>query len=675
MRTEREDQSRSSFFDLATQKIIAEGSSQDSLATLPDDLEGQVIDEKFRISKLLGSGGMGCVYLARHLLLDKEVALKTFKSGHLGDEAKLRFQREAKAIARINHRNIIQIFDFGTTDGLVPYYTMEFLIGQTLGDRIKEKGRLAISEALSIFSQVFSGLSAAHQKGIVHRDMKPDNIFLSKITDKSEESQVKIVDFGIAALVDSTAEAQKLTASGSIFGSPLYMSPEQSQGLPVTEKSDIYSCGCALFEALSGKPPYMGVNSFSTMLAHQNAPVPSLKQASGGLNFPLALEDLLYSMLAKDPQLRIKTIVDVEAALEKIEKIGQIERDFGASGEKSSRIDRNIGTERSVAAGSIDDHENVSISNNQNYLTISTVIFFVVASLVCFALFAFQARQGQVPSAKQVRPKSGGSEAVTILMPDSTSMPKEVNYPLITPAKLSRALAEVRKSGSFCASEVTLVDSDFREIAGCKFLEGISLTKCEIDNSSLARFSNSKLQRVNLNISNFNDIGARNLRDLKKLTIITAKEANISDVGIGHLAAVKNLESLNLSSNDFSDDDVSVLARCKNLNYLSLCGNGRITSEALKPLKSLHLGDLLIASTAFDDAGFVYLRAMNGLHRFDCSRTKISINGLREFCRGKEKLRIVNISGCVKISPDDVSALSAEFPLISFKYETGGELR
>lgn len=279
------------------------------------DLVGQVIDQKYKVLALLGRGGMGAVYLAHHLTLDKDVALKTFATTSLSDETKQRFKREAQALGKLKHRNIVQVFDFGIANGL-PYYTMEHLDGESVAERIARNGPLNIEEAIYVFSELCHGLSFCHKNGVVHRDIKPGNIFLELQSSTSDDiAGVKLVDFGIAALADTAVgEIQKLTAAGTVFGSPLYMSPEQSMGLKVDARSDIYSSGCALFEMLTGKPPFRAATAFATMLCHQDVPAPTLAEA-GGLEqeqtYPDWLEELVGELLAKDPAVRPQSFSEV----------------------------------------------------------------------------------------------------------------------------------------------------------------------------------------------------------------------------------------------------------------------------------------------------------------------------------------------------------------------------
>ena len=175
----------------------------------PDRLPRGVIDKKYQILGLFGEGGMGAVFRAHHLMLDKDVALKTFKSKHLTEGAHARFEREAQAIAKLNHKNVVQVFDFGLAEDGVPYYTMENLLGETLAERIKNTGPLPIAEAIDFFTQICHGHLLAHSKGIIHRDLKPANLFIEKIKSaKGNVDVVKILDFGIASLTDQSVEEQ-----------------------------------------------------------------------------------------------------------------------------------------------------------------------------------------------------------------------------------------------------------------------------------------------------------------------------------------------------------------------------------------------------------------------------------------------------------------------------------
>jgi serine/threonine protein kinase len=307
--------SKSRFFLVEDGTTVVTGESAGRFSS-SESLPTGIIDQKYELLGLLGEGGMGAVFRAHHLLLDKDVALKTFRSTNLSEAERLRFQREAQAIAKLSHVNVVQVFDFGLGEDGVPYYTMEYLGGESLADRIKKNGRLSIAQALEIFIPVCRGLSLAHSKGIIHRDLKPANLFIEKTTTrKGTVETVKIVDFGIASLTSQSPDGQRLTSHGTVFGSPLYMSPEQSMGNAIDGRADIYSLGCSLFETLTGSPPFRGGNALETITLHHTCTAPTLSEACEGTDFPKALEQTIATMLAKAPEDRQQTFDEVAAYL------------------------------------------------------------------------------------------------------------------------------------------------------------------------------------------------------------------------------------------------------------------------------------------------------------------------------------------------------------------------
>ncbi len=264
---------------------------------------GQVLEGKYEILSLLGRGGMGAVYRVRHMLLNVELALKTLDTQRIGDSVSARrFQTEAKAAFSLTHPNLVKVHDSGVFEDGQPFLVMDLVQGKTLQTLIKERGRLPLNEIASIFAQLCFGLAHAHHQQVVHRDIKPANIMLVDGLSLKEEGSVKILDFGIAKIVNADrGEIQTLTQTGEVFGSPLYMSPEQCSGEAIDQRSDVYSLGCVLFEALTGTPPLVGNNALRTMMLHVNDSAPSLKEATLGSQFPEELEKIVEKMLAKSP--------------------------------------------------------------------------------------------------------------------------------------------------------------------------------------------------------------------------------------------------------------------------------------------------------------------------------------------------------------------------------------
>ncbi|MBX9688440.1 MAG: serine/threonine protein kinase, partial [Candidatus Obscuribacterales bacterium] len=285
-------------------------------AVLADELIGKTIGGKYQLLSLLGKGGMSAVYKASQLPINRVVAVKMLLSHLSSDENSIkRFLQEAQAAGQIVHPNIVTIFDFGFTENQQAYLVMDYLEGETLADYLKRKGRIPFKRAIPIFMEICDALDEAHRHNVVHRDLKPSNIVLQDLPDFGKRP--RIVDFGIAKVLD--AESQHLTKTGDVFGSPLYMSPEQCEGRSLDSRSDIYSLGVVFYEVLSGQLPLAGQSALETMRLHLNEIPPSLQKVSGPqFPIPLALENLIFKMMAKDREKRPLTMAAVKLELQQI---------------------------------------------------------------------------------------------------------------------------------------------------------------------------------------------------------------------------------------------------------------------------------------------------------------------------------------------------------------------
>lgn len=277
---------------------------------------GTLIGGAYKLLTRIGRGGMGDVYRARHIVLGKDFAVKLLTGQELNNANWLRFQTEARVISRLDHKNIVKVYNLGLHENVLPFYAMDLLEGEPLDAVLQRLGPLKIEDCLPLYLQVLDGLHYAHRHGVVHRDIKPANIML--IVDEGPVPIVKLLDFGIAKLsgLDNKI-SQSLTAPGEIFGSPYYMSPEQCLGQKVDPRSDVYSVGCALFETLTGRPPFRGENSFKTICMHNSDNPPSLKQVTG-LEFPAAMEHVVARCLKKRPEERYQSMKDMEVDLIRI---------------------------------------------------------------------------------------------------------------------------------------------------------------------------------------------------------------------------------------------------------------------------------------------------------------------------------------------------------------------
>ncbi|MBX3246053.1 MAG: serine/threonine protein kinase [Myxococcales bacterium] len=282
-----------------------------------DPLVGAVFD-KYKVVRRIGEGGMGLVYESLHTVIEKRVAMKVLRDDFSSrPEVVERFRQEAKSASRIGHEHIVDISDFGTTPTGSSYFVMEFLEGEDLASVLAREHTLSVERTASIVLQCCRALGAAHVKGIVHRDMKPENIFLTKREDQLDF--VKIVDFGIAKMSDietAGAPGRKLTKTGMIFGTPEYMSPEQAAGKELDHRVDVYALGVILFECLTGRVPFVGDTFMGILTQHMFEEVPPLRAVHPHVQCSAELEAVIYKALAKKPEDRFGSMEELGEAIQ-----------------------------------------------------------------------------------------------------------------------------------------------------------------------------------------------------------------------------------------------------------------------------------------------------------------------------------------------------------------------
>lgn len=266
-------------------------------------LEGHLLSERYQIKKTIGGGGMANVYLAKDIILNRDVAVKVLRHEYVNDqEFIIRFDREAKAATSLSHPNVVNIFDVGEEDHIL-YMVMEYVDGMTLKEYIQKNGPIAVEEALDIVGQITSAIAHAHANDLVHRDIKPQNILIDAY------GHVKVTDFGIAIALSATA----LTQTNAVLGSVHYLSPEQARGGMATKKSDIYSLGIVLFELLTGKLPFSGQTPVAIALKHLQTEIPSVRRFNPEI--PQSVENIVLQATSKDPFQRYGTADSLNDAI------------------------------------------------------------------------------------------------------------------------------------------------------------------------------------------------------------------------------------------------------------------------------------------------------------------------------------------------------------------------
>lgn len=276
---------------------------------------GQTFAEHFLIKELLGRGGAGSVYRAHDSLLERDTALKLLDPALSADpSSRERFRAEAKTTTLLDHSNIAKVYSYGQENGQL-FMAMELIEGQSLSQLLKEKKQLDQETFQSVFVAVLDALAYAHRAGVVHRDLKPGNIMLT--VDDDGSLQPKIVDFGLAKLLNRAEQDNTLTAKGSLLGSPLYMSPEQCKSTDVDARSDIYSIACVMYECLAGKTPFCGESAYETMYEHVTRSVPQFNEISGPIRVPRSVALVIIKALSKDRTHRQQSIDQLRQELER----------------------------------------------------------------------------------------------------------------------------------------------------------------------------------------------------------------------------------------------------------------------------------------------------------------------------------------------------------------------
>lgn len=297
---------------IAQTVLSSVASPGDAMRSVQEAQEGEVLGN-YQLERLLGEGSMGHVFQARHVRLGRQVALKVLRPQHARDcHFVRRFFQEARSVNQINHEHIVEIFDFveDAERGHV-YCVMELLRGQSLAETMKEE-KLTLARIQRIGVQVCAALGAAHKVGVVHRDVKPDNLFL--VHRSGQADFVKVLDFGVAKIL--TSEGTGNTLDGTIIGTPTYMSPEQAAGLPVDHRADIYAVGNLLYEMLAGRPPFQSPAFGQLVVQIITQPPPPLpERLASGEPMPPALAELVLRCLSKEPEARPQQLEEVTTAL------------------------------------------------------------------------------------------------------------------------------------------------------------------------------------------------------------------------------------------------------------------------------------------------------------------------------------------------------------------------
>ncbi len=561
--------------------------------------------ERYGPIRRIGMGASGTVYLCRDRLLKKKVAVKVLNN--LSSEQLVAFQREAKATSQINHPNIVKVLDFGVSDGKLPYMVLEFVDGLSLQEILEQKHSLSVEESIPIFSQICDALSFAHKRQLFHRDLKPTNIIV--VGWETKNIDVRIIDFGVGVLKQEKTEQGK-----SVAGSPPYMAPDQANGQPFDERSEVYCLGCVMFEVLTGRPPFLGETALQTVSLHAHAQPPTLSEVHSSITFEDSVENVIATCLNKSPDDRYKDMEELKHAISEMSEQSVDERKLEAS--TSTPEPR---------------------SNIQSLAIVSVVLLFCTVGGALFVAQMFNPSEPESkPHKKQSYQEPKLSDALDSMQTDTWYKGGNINSPVVWTSKpnlydkdmeLLTKEPDVKRIAVGITDNITgmgfkhflnrglvsvavqstgLTDEGLAEIAKMKTLEELRLSLCSNlttkgikSITTLPKLDNLHLTFMKIPDGSFEEISK--IKTLSSLAFYNAKNIKVSDVQL--LSKLPNLEYLDLSSTNLNNDVIPVLSKFKSLDNLRL-GNLNLNDENLEELSKIkNLTHLGLAQNAITDAG------------------------------------------------------------------------
>lgn len=495
------------------------------------------IVDRYKVKGVLGKGGMGLVLQAYDPLLGIDVALKLMKSDDSGFAA-ARMQREAMAAGKMKHANIARVYDFGQTPEGEPYMVMELLAGQSLSEKLtaSRPKTIELQEAVDIFIQIIDGLQSAHSQGIVHRDLKPDNVFLLK------NNLVKLVDFGIAKI---GAGDQMNTSKGDFEGSPLYMSPEQAQGLDADPRSDLYSFGCLMFEVLTGRPPFVGKSPLETISMQINSPPPTFPE-NIVTDLPPELIELTQKCLAKDVEARPQNCNEVQDYLEAARvTLNEKKQTETQTSEKESINSRANIPQRKVS------------KMLMGFAGISLVLLVLAGTLAILGL-----KKQTVTSGADVK-----AESETESEPVAPAWTKTEAPPLSEERKFEFA----EDKGVYMARpKAAIADEDLKQLKGYNRLKNLFLDYTKITGSGLAYVDNLPLKYLSITYGNISDEAVPHIVKMKTLERLEIGTPNLTDNGLKQLSSLPNLTRFCIGSDKITDKSIDTISKMPTLKTFSI---------------------------------------------------------------------------------------------------------
>lgn len=605
--------------------------------------------ERYAPHQILGQGSSGFVYLCIDRLLEKLVAVKVLH--HLVSDQLIAFQREAKATSQLHHDGILKVLDFGATADGFPFMVMEFIEGVSLEELIDEHGPLEPFDVVSIGWQMCRALGYAHNRGVYHRDLKPSNVII--VEDGSKLMHSKLIDFGVAEFKGEVANVD--SQGRTIVGTPAYMSPDQALGHAYDSRCEVYSLGCLMFKALTGKPPFLGATALETLSLHANAPPPLLSDVKQDIDFPMELQGVVSKCLSKSPDDRYQNMDELAMALVDLEDVIDV----------SSRI-------------AVDEAESAGAKSSlkQTDKTKTLILVSVVSALsviVVFSAVVLSSRQETTNPSKKI-PKA-------IALKDAFESDDKVRWNLArgeygpqwttTPETTDEDFKKLRDK-DVKAVVVGLNDRitgvGFRYLKG-KPIEFINSQASALNEDGLKAISEFKtLEYVRISVAS--KITSRGLRYLTTLPDVRTVDLLISKIPVDApdiMSEVPSLVALSFfNSNPLEYKRLEKLRKAKDLFFLDVSGTG-LNNDALPSIcKLTQLESLRICDSDIDDEKLELLTALP-LTELRLSTTKVTDRGIQKLTKIKT-LRLLLVDDCPGVTSEGAAKFRKVLPNVKVVY-------
>ncbi len=599
---------------------------------------------RFVIMSEIGEGAAGTVSRAFDTVLGRNCAIKCLHNKNRGERQILRFQREARASSRLKHAGIVEIYDFGVSEDGAPYLVMEYVEGLSLVSYLEDKGRLPIPQAVRIAGLIANAMAHAHANNVIHRDLKPSNVILIATDSSIEDVGVKIVDFGIAAVIDGETIGKTITPSQGLTGSPYYMSPEQASRVGIDPRTDIYSLGCMLFELLVGQKPYCGETALSTIEMHCKTPVPLAHLVAPNFKIPEPLSRLVQKMMAKSKDERVLTMPEVVAQLKPYENTEQ-----------------ELETQPGIAKAALPERPKQPRSRKK-ILATASAIFLVCLIGTWLAPYVVQEMKKPMFSLPEQKPIVESNEAETDFqslgrLVGLTQKQRETigskQYHLFRESITDNAVKGILLSGcepptDILISRAGITRESLKIIAKCPTVETLHLDYCQkLPESALVELlPMKKLQVLSLRGANITDKSMDLIAKIPSLNlVIVSDNPRVTISGVLKLANLPVLYSLGVGNTGVKGSDYLALNAFKHLIILSL-DHARVSDEDLASIGKLKfLQRVTLTESTVSESGILPLAEIPSLHSLrmaDCKGPSIKTmfvlkNKVKRRCLIEEK--------------------------------------